>query len=429
MSAALQIELFDESPRETLILSPDQAKAYDEIVGFLNNPNQRFHVLKGYAGTGKSTLVGHLLRNLTKILDAGRLLNPSAPEWEIVLTATTNKAAEALSQIAGFPVRTIQSHLGLMVFKDYRTGQTSLRRKRNSTELTNQIIVIDEASYADYILHRFIRELTKDCKVLFIGDPTQLLAVGAVDAPVFNASYPTSELSAVMRQAKGNPIIELATMFREVVKGASFFSFAPDGQKIRHLPREAFGQELLKEFGRPDWRFNHSKVLAWTNKTVIDYNTHIRASVQGEPELQQGDYAICNTFVGNKDYSLKTDQLVCLTKIGRPCSEYGVAGRFVTLDEKAEFFLPNSRDDWKKCVNMAKASDNAWLLQHIDSYWVDLRAAYACTINKSQGSTYDRVFIDLDDLRKCNSANQLARMLYVAVSRARDQVTFTGDLV
>jgi ATP-dependent exoDNAse (exonuclease V) alpha subunit len=61
--------------------------------------------------------------------------------------------------------------------------------------------------------------------------------------------------------------------------------------------------------------------------------------------------------------------------------------------------------------------------------WIDLRAAYAQTVNKSQGSTYDRVFIDLDDIRRCNSGDQIARMLYVAVSRAREQVFLTGDLV
>lgn len=61
--------------------------------------------------------------------------------------------------------------------------------------------------------------------------------------------------------------------------------------------------------------------------------------------------------------------------------------------------------------------------------WIDLRAAYACTINKAQGSTYDKVFIDLDDIKKCNSGNQIARMLYVGVSRARLIVYLCGDLI
>ena len=65
----------------------------------------------------------------------------------------------------------------------------------------------------------------------------------------------------------------------------------------------------------------------------------------------------------------------------------------------------------------------------IERTWIDLRAAYAQTVDKSQGSTYDKVFIDLDDISHCTSGARIARMLYVAVSRARHQVIFTGDLV
>ena len=55
--------------------------------------------------------------------------------------------------------------------------------------------------------------------------------------------------------------------------------------------------------------------------------------------------------------------------------------------------------------------------------------ALTATTNKAQGSTFDRVFVDLDDIRRCNSGDQIARMLYVGVSRARTQVFLTGDLV
>jgi exodeoxyribonuclease V len=58
---------------------------------------------------------------------------------------------------------------------------------------------------------------------------------------------------------------------------------------------------------------------------------------------------------------------------------------------------------------------------------VDLRAVFAQTVNKSQGSTYDKVFFDLDDLKKCHNGNTLARLLYVGTSRARHQCFFVGD--
>jgi ATP-dependent exoDNAse (exonuclease V) alpha subunit len=68
------------------------------------------------------------------------------------------------------------------------------------------------------------------------------------------------------------------------------------------------------------------------------------------------------------------------------------------------------------------------VIAEMESYFIDLRAAYACTINKSQGSTYDRVYIDLEDVRKCKNPNLLARLLYVGVSRARHQVFLTGSI-
>ena len=61
-------------------------------------------------------------------------------------------------------------------------------------------------------------------------------------------------------------------------------------------------------------------------------------------------------------------------------------------------------------------------------YYPDLRYTYASTINKAQGSTYDTVYIDLNDLAKCNDRDLQLRLLYVAVSRARHKVVFTGDI-
>jgi ATP-dependent exoDNAse (exonuclease V) alpha subunit len=99
----------------------------------------------------------------------------------------------------------------------------------------------------------------------------------------------------------------------------------------------------------------------------------------------------------------------------------------MTLDYVNRFFFPKSLEAKNARLKEAKAMEDFHIVARIDSSWIDLRAAYAQTINKSQGSTYDRVYIDLDDLRRCNSGDQIARMLYVGVSRARLQVFMTGD--
>jgi hypothetical protein len=412
-----------------ITLTEGQQTAYEDFAKFILSDDQTVFVLEGYSGTGKTTLVERILEFVPKLLEDYKTAHPTNPiTWEIALTATTNKAAEAFSHITGEEVRTIHSTLGLRVHKDFKTGITSLKFRGNAESVFNTILFIDEASYIDKALLSLIFEGTEDCKIVFIGDPAQLLTVGCTKSPVFGQGFPTAKLTEVVRQAKGNPIIELATEFRNTVNTGDFFSFVPDGVHIQVLDRDTFEAEIIKEFDDPTWVHNRSKVLAWTNKTVIQYNHAIRDVVKGAPDFIDGDYAICNSYVAHKKGGIKTDQLVCITDIEDGVSKEGVPGRLYTLDHEYSFFMPINIEDKKALQKQAKAASNYKLLSMIDG-WIDLRAAYACTINKAQGSTYDKVFIDLDDIKKCNSGNQIARMLYVGVSRARLIVYLCGDLI
>ena len=67
-------------------------------------------------------------------------------------------------------------------------------------------------------------------------------------------------------------------------------------------------------------------------------------------------------------------------------------------------------------------------LDKVKSTWIDLRPVFGCTIHKAQGSTFRRVYVDLGDLNRCRDIDQLRRLLYVAISRARLQVVLTGDI-
>ena len=410
-----------------LVLSEDQAKAKSAFVDFLLDPHERVFVLKGYSGTGKSTLTGHLIETVPNIFKTARLLDPSFKGYDIDLTATTNKAAENLAFISGMTVSTIHSYLGLVIRKDFKTEETFLSRKKNSPDLYRKLLFIDEASFIDRDLLKYIFQIMKDSKIVFMGDPAQLTPVKSGNTPVFEAKWPGAELTQVMRQAEGNPIMDLSTKFRHTVHSGEFFSFIPDGHHIRHVSREEFNNLVAQEFGRPDWKFRDSKLLGWTNKCVINYNHAIREHVGGTPEFQVGDYAICNSFVSTLGKSLKTDQMVCISQISEPVIECDVLGRYYTLDGSISLFMPNTLEDRNARIKRAKAEEDIRLLEAIDRSWVDLRAAYACTINKSQGSTFDKVFIDLDDISRCNSGDMIARMLYVGVSRARHHVVFTGD--
>lgn len=414
----------------SIVLTDDQQAAYDNFAAFILDPCVDVFVLAGYSGTGKTTLVKTILDRFPSLMKTTKLINPDVATMDVLLTATTNKAAENFASIANCDVVTIHSALGLRVHTDYKTGVTQLTRGRHSTDISNHIIFIDEASYVDKELLRFIFEITSNCKIVFIGDPAQLVSVGAKNSPVFNAGYKGSQLSQVVRQAEGNPIIELSAKFRHTVNTGEFFSFKPDGVAIRHLSRPDFVHAIKNEFVDPLWHHDRSKVLAWTNDCVIRYNKAISNELTGQPELKVGDYAVCNRYMsGNGNFSIKTDQLVRITGISEQEREYGVLGNSITIDNRGSFFMPANPGDVKKAIKQAKDTGQLGTVAYIDNNWIDLRAAYACTINKAQGSTYGKVFIDLDDIKKCNSANQIARMLYVGVSRASHEVILTGDLI
>ena len=412
------------------MLTKDQQEAFNSIFQFIADPNEHVFVLEGYAGTGKGYLVSKVLENIPKYFATQKLINPEYEEMCVELTATTNKAAEALHEQTQYPVRTIFSLLGLRVNTDYSTGKTNIALKHGVSKVYNSIIFIDEASYADGQLISYIFSQTEKCKIIFIGDPAQL-SMSYGTAPVFKQGWPTARLTNVVRQAEESPIIQLTTSFRNTVNTGVWESFVPDGTTVIKLDKSQVNWELEKEFTRPDWHFKDSKVLAWTNKKVIAYNHLIREMVKSTPELCVGDYATVNSFVktpnGNNH---KTDETVLITDIKERIIQYDVSGKNYYLNNSSySFFMPDNIKDKSKAIAKAKRENNVYTLQHIDQSWIDLRAIYASTVNKAQGSTYDKVFVDLDDISKCNSGNTIARMLYVACSRPKSILYLIGDLV
>lgn len=414
---------------DTITLTQGQEEALTQFNAFILNPNQKVFVLEGYSGCGKTTLVRKLLDGIPDLLKTAKLLNPSFPSYCVELTATTGKAAENLNKLTGQPAKTIHSHLGLRVWTDYKTGETTLKTSKNAIPKEWEILFIDEASYVSKQLLFYINKLTgSTTKIIFVGDPAQLIDIKSTEAPVFQGNYPRAKLTEVVRQAEGNPIVDLSTKFRQTVETGEFFSFKPDGNNVIYLGKQEFMEAIEVEFSRPDWKYHDSKILSWSNASVISYNKFVREFVKGDANLQEGDYAICNSFITVDRKTIKTDQLVYISEIHPTTLNHDVSGNFVDIDG-ITVFHPH---DWKQAAARAKQArdeGNFDLALMIEQQWVDLRAAYAQTVHKSQGSTYDKVFIDLNDIRRCTSGDQIARMLYVGVSRARNQVYLTGDLV
>jgi hypothetical protein len=424
----MNITTLERPVEQKFELTTDQKKAMEDFQAFLLDPTETVFVLSGYSGCGKSTLIRQLLDEFPGFMKIVKLVNPSVTDYQPVLTATTNKAAENLSQITGYVAGTIHSAIGLRIETNFKTSVTTLVEKKGAPMIEDSLLFIDEASFIDGHLLDLIFKKTVRSKIVFIGDPAQLTPVKSSGTPVFTGIFKGAHLSQVVRQAELNPIVDLSTQFRHTVNTGVWPNFTPDGHHIQHMDRGAFMQKITEEFTRPNWKYADSKILAWTNKCVIKYNEFVRNQVKGDPHFQVDDYAVCNSFVTVGRSSIKTDQLVQITHIEPDGTRLDVAGNWMTLDRVHHVFQPKSLAEKNAAIRLARKENRLQDVIEMETQWTDLRGAYSCTVNKAQGSTFDSVFIDLSDISGCSNGETMARMLYVAVSRARNHVYLTGDL-
>lgn len=406
----------------SLTASQEQAKA--EIIDFLLNPDKKYFVLKGVAGTGKSFLINRVEKDfveVTKLLQSTGEYTPL--EWKY--TATTHKAAQALRNASSNDTCTIHSLLSLQLKSNYNTGKNFLVRA-GVEDVENLVIVIDEASYIDYDLLEAIDTYTVNCKVIFMGDPAQLTPIGLNHSPVFLAGFTTHTLTQVVRQSAVHPLSPILHHLREYILGntESLPKIATCPELVR-LSDTEFNKVIIDEFST-SWCPTKSKVLAWRNKTVMKYNQMLFAGVNNRSNFERGDVVVNNKAIPNISTDVEVEIVSVLSMFS-----LGVRGRRYIVNtglKSVSVFVPDNPADYKKHLNRAIKDGKTEDVKTIMDTWADLRPVYASTVNKAQGSTYDKVFIDLGDFKTLKDPNQLARLLYVALSRAKYQVIFTGDL-
>lgn len=411
-------------------LNQDQTTAANEFFQFLGDPNCSEFVIQGSAGTGKTTLISHLLNQLPK---QERLLksigNDGFGFHDLYVTATTRKAAQVICEKLGYPSLTIHSLLQLKVDNSRATGETSLQLRRGATHIANSLIIIDEASFIDVALLSAIRDRTQNCKVVYIGDPNQLTPAKSYACPVFDGLIRTVRLNQIMRF--DGEIDRLSAKYREAVTSEVFPEIVVDGVQIKHVDGPAF-QKLVEDSFQPDYYtdYDKAKVVAWTNNRVHDYNKFIRTQKGCKSAIERGEAMITNRpIMDGKNVSLySTDAFVYVTHVSPTTTNKGVEGIYVTIDHTVEVFVATDHIALKEKLKQLRKEKNWSEYFEIQERWADLRPPYACTVHKSQGSTYERVLVDLSDIGRCNIKTDVARMLYVAISRASKEVILYGSL-
>ncbi|AXC36520.1 DNA helicase [Pseudomonas phage phCDa] len=407
-------------------LTPSQTRGYDTFLPFYLDPNQSVMLLKGYSGTGKTTLVRYLMEQLPIMDEMAKLVAPGYVPPEILLTATTNQAAEAFSLAVNYqPVATtIYKACQLRLVRDYKTKESHLIPYGDGVE--NKLLFIDEASFLDSEALGKILAQCRNCKIVFIGDPAQLTPVGSEQMPVFEMNACEIELTDLVRFTGGVMESFMGTLRAAVMEGNwSKFPLTPG--VIDRLDRPAFNAEALRLF--TEEKDKHVKILAYTNDRVTAFNNWLSQKILGSTIPIVGQKMLVNEAVQSNTCRLTANEEVTIETI-EPSTEYSTPGHTIRfLGKGGYFFMPLQRNDKEAAHATAVKEDDYQAMKIILDTWVELRPAFAQTINKSQGSTYDIIMIDLDDVCSMSrTLEQLARLLYVGLSRARMRIIMTGDL-
>lgn len=427
-----------EDPTITkLPLNEGQQAAADGFFEFLMG-NEKELIISGPGGVGKTFLMGHLIDSIMpRYFQACKIMGVEPEYDEVVMTATTNKAAEVLSDNTGRPAETIHSFLGLRVQDDYSTGRSKLIKTRSWTVHNKKIVFIDECSMIDNPLRNHILEGTHQSKVVYVGDHCQLAPVMEVLSPIYKAGLPFFNLTQPMRT--DNPALLAANQqLRETVETGVFKPIQIVPGVIDHLSGDEMQDLVDQMFKNVDVE---GRLLAYTNKTVVSYNEYIR-DLRGLPK----DYGIGEVLINNSGIQLpkgmlRVEEELTIIALSDDTEDvlidpvekvYLTVVRATLRNKYLETYynvpLPVDRKHHTDLVKYYWKMKDYTKYFHLKNSYPDLRPRDSSTVHKAQGSSHNITLIDLDDLSSCRNPDLAARLLYVGFTRARHRVVLYGTL-
>ena len=444
-----------------------QDRLLDMLAGFVLDKNKKsLFMLKGYAGTGKTTIVSSLVNNLWRC------------GVKSVLLAPTGRAAKVIGKYSDRAAFTI--HKKIYHPKKKKDGGVSFVLQKNKH--TNTIFIVDEASMIpdrpsdaklfdngsllDDLL--FYVYSGNNCKLILIGDTAQLPPVKLDLSPAlnketlslqFDKEVSGIELTEVMRQHEQSGILVNATELRMNLGRAygDDFKFVLDYSDVFRLTDgydiEDAIQSAYQNNGVEDTAF-----IVRSNKRANQYNQQIRSKILGqENEISTGDYIM---IVKNNYYWLKDSTEVGFIANGDICEVleiftskdlYGfhfaeVKLRMIDYPRQAPFETVILLDTLRSETPSLSYEESNRLYQEISRDYANERSnykrmlaiknnkyfnalqvkfSYAMTCHKSQGGQWDNVFIEQPYLPDGQDVAYL-RWLYTAVTRAQKNLYLIG---
>ena len=201
-----------------------------------------------------------------------------------------------------------------------------------------------------------------------------------------------------------------------------------DGTNIIHMPQQDFEAAFVQDvLNNP---VNSVRALAWTNKKAIHYNHLVSIARNGSADIHLGDVVNVNKqHRVSRNFRFPTDSTFQVMGLGQWSEDsFGLVSREVETSFGVSVWQAQNIQDVQLAARNFYDREMHSHGDHVIEHYADLRLMFASTVNKAQGSTYDTVYLDLNDIGKCQDRDQVNRMLYVGVSRAKHKVVFTGDI-
>ena len=423
------------------------------------------YILKGYAGTGKTTLVKTLVRTLPYI------------GMKYVLMAPTGRAAKVLSSYTGQNASTIHRR----IYQTQSLPDGSFRMTRAENKFKNALFIVDEASMIgeqkefggmslldDMLNYVFSGE---SCRLLLIGDTAQLPPVESQQSPALDCEYlktefpitaATFELTEVKRQALESGILYNATDIRQLL-GQNLYEYElplfhlQGFNDIQKIEPETFEEILHNVFSNTS--DNGAVIICKSNKRANMFNQAIRGRILNiEGEIATGDklMVVKNNYYwteGNDTMSfIANGDMAEIRKIKHFDEMYGFHFADVELsftdypdapNIEAKILLdtlnsnsPSLTEEENKKLYSAIEEDYMDIPNRRERYkemkknpWfnaLQVKFAYALTCHKTQGGQWASIFIDSSLNQKETLEVEDLRWLYTALTRAQERVYFVN---
>ncbi|MAM10760.1 MAG: ATP-binding protein [Rhizobiaceae bacterium] len=372
--------------------SPQQDEALKAVSRWLKEGRSPVFRLFGFAGTGKTTLARYFAEHV---------------DGEVLFAAFTGKAAQVLRSRGASNARTIHSLIyrpkGEEMIEDEETGKTSVAPmfsiNRQSPLAKAALIIIDECSMVDEKLGQDL--VSFGTPVLVLGDPGQLPPVSG--GGYFTNHEPDYLLTEIHRQARDNPIIDLAMRVRE-------------GDEI---PLGDYGQAkvITKRDVTQDLVLDADQVLVGTNRTRRRYNQRLR-ELKGFSQVypQAGDKLVC--LRNDPAKGLLNGSLWKVMSASKETVKPGI--NLLVNPEEDDPDRGAARIKLLKAAFEDSQTEIPWSTK---KRYDDFDYGYALTVHKAQGSQWNNVVL-FDESWAFRDTRE--RWLYTAITRAAERLTIVS---